>query len=89
MKKSILLFGLFFYFLSLISYSQNQKEEKTIADTAKIGVYIFTLYDLDFPGNKLNSDFYVWYNYKNDSLKLTETFELVNGKEFSKSGETF
>ena len=33
-------------------------------------------------------DFYVWYNYLNDSLKLNETFELVNSTEFKKVGES-
>lgn len=47
------------------------------------------MYNLDFPGNKLNMDFYVWYNYLNDSLKLTETFELVNSTEFAKVGESY
>jgi len=70
------------------SYAQNI-EGKTAPDTAKIGVYIFSMYNLDFPGNKLNMDFYVWYNYLNNSLKLTETFELVNSTEFSKVGESY
>lgn len=69
------------------SFAQD-KEEKTAPDTAKIGVYIFSMYNLDFPGNKLNMDFYLWYNYLNDSLNLTETFELVNSIEFNKVGES-
>jgi hypothetical protein len=48
-------------------YAQDS-EEKTAPDTAKIGIYIFSMYNLDFPGNKLNMDFYIWYNYLNDSL---------------------
>ena len=70
------------------SYAQDSGE-KSAPDTAKIGVYIFSMYNLDFPGNKLNMDFYVWYNYLNDSLKLTETFELVNSTEFAKVGESY
>lgn len=88
MKKSILLFVIFFCSLGYFSYSQNKEDENQIADTAKIGIYIFSLYDIDFPGNKLNADFYVWYNYKNDSLKLPSTFELVNCKGYNKSNET-
>jgi len=64
------------------------EEESGPADTAKIGVYVFSVYDLDFPGNKINVDFYVWYNAKKDSLELLQYFELVNAVEFSKSGET-
>ncbi len=65
-----------------------QESEVLPADTVKIGVYVFSIYDLDFPGNKVNMDFYVWYNYLNDSLNLTESFELVNSSEFSKVGES-
>lgn len=46
------------------------------------------MYNLDFPGNKMNLDFYVWYTYLNDSLRLNETFELVNSTEFAKIGES-
>ncbi|MGH2575006.1 MAG: hypothetical protein ACRDFC_04820, partial [Ignavibacteria bacterium] len=63
------------------------EEEKT--DTLRIGVYVFSVYDLDFPANQINLDFYVWYNYKNDSLNPVETYELINAKEFNKTGETY
>jgi hypothetical protein len=59
-----------------------------LPDTAKIGVYLFSVYNLDFPGNRLNADFYVWYNYKDTILKPAETFELVNSTEFHKIGQS-
>ena len=65
-----------------------QDEGKVYPDTVKIGVYLFSLYDLNFPENKFNADFYVWYNFKNDSLHPAETFELVNSTEFTKVGES-
>ncbi|MGH2574848.1 MAG: hypothetical protein ACRDFC_04005, partial [Ignavibacteria bacterium] len=65
----------------------NVKEESK-PDTVKIGIYTFSVYDMDFPANQVNLNFYVWYNYKNDSLNPVETFELINAKEFSKTGET-
>ena len=74
---------------SASSFAQDKTEENpSPPDTAKIGVYIFSIYNLDFPGNKINMDFYVWFNYLNDSLKLNETFELVNSTEFNKVGES-
>ncbi len=77
--------------LSPVSASAQGKTENKhlLPDTAKIGVYLFSLYNLDFPGNRFNADFYVWYNYFNDSLNLAETFELVNSTEFKKVGETY
>jgi len=65
-----------------------EEEQSGPADTVMIGVYVFSVYDLDFPGNKINADFYVWYNAKNDSLDLLQYFELVNSVEFNKTGET-
>lgn len=63
-------------------------EEKTgQADTVKIGAYLFALYDLNFPGNKINADFYLWYNAKKDSLDLLNNLEVINSTEFEKSYE--
>ncbi len=47
-------------------------------------MYVFSVYDIDFPGNQLNIDFYLWYTFKNDSLNPSESFELVNDKELEK-----
>lgn len=66
----------------------DEKEETVPADTVKMGVYVFSVYDLNFPGNKVNIDFYIWYNAKKDSLNLLQYFELVNSTEFNKSAET-
>ncbi len=67
---------------------EQTETEQTIPDTVKIGVYLFSLYDLDFPGNKVNADFYVWYNTTKDSMNLPQNFELVNATQFNKAGST-
>ncbi|MCI0449082.1 MAG: hypothetical protein L0Y79_04750 [Chlorobi bacterium] len=74
--------------VKLMTEETGEEEEYGPPDTVMIGVYVFSVYDLDFPGNKVNADFYVWYNAKNDSLELLQYFELVNSVEFTKSGET-
>jgi Ca2+/Na+ antiporter len=94
---------LFISLFQFFSYSQDNKSkdiqgnhkteikppaEDIKIDTVKVGVYVFSIYDLDFPGNKVSIDFYIWYLYKNDSLNLNETFDLVNSKEAVKTGET-
>ncbi len=67
---------------------ESAAEEQTgPADTVKIGAYIFSLYDMDFPGNKLNIDFYLWYNAKKDSMSLLENLEIINSTEINKSYE--
>lgn len=72
----------------LTAKEESAEEEKTgPADTVKVGAYIFSLYDLDFPGNKLNADFYLWYNTKKDSMGLLENLEIINSTELTKSYE--
>lgn len=72
----------------LTAKEESAEEEKTgPADTVKVGAYIFSLYDLDFPGNKLNADFYLWYNTNKDSMGLLENLEIINSTELTKSYE--
>ncbi len=63
------------------------EEGIVVPDTVKIGAYLFSLYDMDFPGNKLNVDFYLWYNTKKDSMNLLENLEIINSTEINKSYE--
>ena len=58
------------------------------ADTVMIGAYVISVFDLDFPSNKVNVDFYIWYNTKKDSLQLIENFEVMNAIEVNKDHET-
>jgi hypothetical protein len=66
-------------------FSQEIEEEEQSPDTLTVGMYVFSVYDIDFPQNQLNIDFYIWYTFKNDSLNPSETFELVNDKQFEKA----
>lgn len=67
--------------------SVSAEEETGPADTVKIGAYIFSVYDLDFPNNKINVDFYLWYNAPKDSMALLENLEVINATETDKSYE--
>lgn len=69
--------------------NENPAEDEATgpADTVKIGGYLFSVYDLDFPGNKINTDLYIWYNSKKDSLNLLENLEVINSTELNKSYE--
>src|SRR3990172_3442892 len=64
-----------------------EEEQPGPADTVRIGAYIISIYDLDFPANKVAVDFYIWYNTMKDSLELMENFEVVNAIEYNKSHE--
>lgn len=87
-KHTIFLLAVVTYlFLSSPVFSQGadtlELEDKG-PDTLGIGMYVFSVYDVDFPANQLNIDFYIWYTFKNDSINPSETFELVNDKEIEK-----
>lgn len=70
-----------------VTDSLQTSEESGPADTVKIGAYIFSVYDLDFPNNKINVDFYLWYNAPKDSMALLENLEVINATETDKSYE--
>lgn len=63
--------------LSLFSYAQK--------DTCKVGLYVNSIYDFRLDENSYMADFWMWINYKNDSLNFENAIELTNSKsaEFS------
>lgn len=56
--------------------------ESTAPDTIKVGVFFNSIYDLDLANKSFTADFWIWYNYTNDSLKPLESVEISNAKEF-------
>lgn len=51
-------------------------------DTVSIGMYFNSVYDLDLADKSFTADFWIWYNYRNDSLSPLESVEISNAKEF-------
>lgn len=52
-------------------------------DTVRVGVFFTSIYDLDLAAKAYTADFWIWYNYTNDSLNPTESVEISNAKEYS------
>jgi hypothetical protein len=52
-------------------------------DTARVGLYVQSLYDLDYPHNAFNIDFWMWFQYKNDSLEPLKSVEVANAKTYA------
>jgi hypothetical protein len=50
-------------------------------DTCRVGMYLISLYDLDFPNESFTSDLWIWFLYRNDSLKPLETVEVAESKK--------
>lgn len=59
----------------LKSYSQ--------PDTAKVGIFILSLYNFDLNEKTFTSDFWIWLNHTNDSLNFEESIEITNATEHS------
>lgn len=76
MKNRTLLFALLF-FVSNLTIAQK--------DTCKLGLYLTNVYDFNIEDKSFMADFWLWMNYKNDSLKFDDALELPNSKnaEFS------
>ncbi|MFZ9586822.1 MAG: hypothetical protein ACO29U_04415 [Crocinitomicaceae bacterium] len=53
------------------------------SNDVKTGVFINSIYDLDFPGESFNVDMWIWCVYKDSSLKMNEMIEFPYTKEFN------
>jgi len=67
--------------LCLLSKSYSQ-DEAVVPDTVKLGIFFTSVYDLNLAEKSFTADFWVWYNYTNDSLNPLESVEISNAKEF-------
>ena len=55
------------------------------ADTAKVGVYILSLYDFNLSDKSFTTDFWIWINHDIDSISFENTIEIPNAKEVNYS----
>lgn len=51
-------------------------------DTARVGIFITSLYDFSIDGKSFNSDFWLWINYQNDSLTFEDVVEIPDAKNY-------
>ena len=49
-------------------------------DTCRIGMYINSVYDFKLDDKSYMADFWLWMNYRNDSLKFENSVEITNSK---------
>ncbi len=52
-------------------------------DTAKVGIYLNALTDFNISDQSFSADFWVWFNFTNDSLKFNDAIEVTNAKSES------
>lgn len=72
MKKFILLIALF---ISSGIFSG--------VDTAKVGIYLNSLTDFNISNQSFSADFWIWFNFSNDSLMFNDAVEITNSKSSS------
>lgn len=65
----------------------SQSEEESVPDTVKLGVFFTSVYDLNLADKSFTADFWIWYNYTNDSINPLESIEISNAKEFEFQSE--
>jgi len=51
------------------------------ADTAKVGIFILSIYNLDLNDRSFSTDFWLWVNHKMDSISFENSIEIPNAKE--------
>lgn len=71
--KHVLLLILSFFLCCTLSV-------KAQKDTCKIGMYINSVYDFKLDDKSYMADFWLWMNYRNDSLKFENDIEITNSK---------
>lgn len=59
--------------------------QKAKADTCVVGVFITDIFDLNLSEKSFKTSFWVWFNYKKDSLDLLNNAEITNAKDYSYS----
>ena len=49
-------------------------------DTCKVGIYVNSIYDFKLDEKSYMADFWMWINYKDDSLKFENVVDIPNSK---------
>ena len=78
-SRSLITLFLVFFTLNFV-LSQKESDVKT-------GVFINSIYDLNFPNESFKIDMWLWCTYKDTSLKMNELIEFPQTKEFAFSND--
>jgi hypothetical protein len=54
-------------------------------DTAKVGLFILSLYNFDLADKSFTTDFWIWINHDIDSISFENSVEIPNAKEVNYS----
>lgn len=68
-------------FLLLVVFGLHIPKLTAQADTAKVGVFILSLYNFDLVDKSYTTDFWVWINHDIDSISFENSIEIPNAME--------
>ncbi len=70
-------------FFVLLTVSIACENSFSAEDTCKVGIYFNSLTDFNISDQSFSADFWLWFNYKNDSLQFNDAVEVTNSKSTS------
>lgn len=56
---------------------------RSAEDSCKVGIYFNSLTDFNISDQSFSADFWMWFNYTNDSLQFNDALEVTNSKSSS------
>jgi hypothetical protein len=59
------------------------EEEDGEREVCKVGVYVTSIYDLSLSDRAFSAEFWIWYNYSDTTIRMVETSEITNAKDYS------
>lgn len=80
MKK--LLIPVFVFISAAVSFSQSYPDNIP-PDTAFVGIYLNSLTDFNISDQSFSADFWLWFNFYNDSIPFNDALEITNAKSSS------
>ncbi len=88
-RTLILSFIISLSLIGSVAYAQEKNEAPpSQKDTCKVGVYITSLYDLNFSDNSFSTVYWLWFTYTNDGLDPLKSFEVLNTKQVATLADT-
>lgn len=82
MKNKNIIFLLIFLLINNISIKATP-----VKDTIKVGIFLENIYDLNFSEQSFKTDYWIWFNYKNDSLGFPNGIEVIKNKNVTNEFE--
>jgi hypothetical protein len=68
--------------------SESSFRKKRVPDTCKVGIFVIQITDLDYQHLSYNTDFWMWFLTKSDSLSPLSSVTISNAKDYLMSQQS-